>query len=113
MSSNLKPVLRRYNVNPQATRKRSQRRYHLPVVGHFKNDSIKFRSILQAEKATGINYNLIFEACIGKIYKAGNVYWEFAKGNHYIKYRALYTQAQKKLAEAEHHGAHGGHGHSH
>ena len=44
---------------------------------------------------TGINYTLIFEACIGKSYKAKNVHWEFKKGNHYIKYKAFYINAQE------------------
>jgi hypothetical protein len=85
--------------NRKTLKKRNMKRYHLPVIAHFKNRSLSFSSILLAEAATGINYNLIFEACIGKLYKAGNVYWEFKKGNHYIKYRALYAREQMKLAE--------------
>lgn len=85
------------NFNPQADRKRSQRKYQLPVIGHFKDRSVEFKSILQAERATGVHYTLIFEACIGKIYKAKNVVWEFKKGNHYIKYKAYYINAQEQL----------------
>jgi len=55
---------------------------------------VEFKSILEAEQVTGINYALIFEACIGKIFKAKNVHWEFKKGNHYIKYKAFYINAQ-------------------
>lgn len=87
------------------TSKRKKRRYHIPVIGHFANRSIRFNSILEAENYTGISYTLIFEACVGKIYKARNVYWEFENGNHYLKYKAHYIKA-KRLLEEE-----GGHGH--
>jgi hypothetical protein len=82
--------------------KRGQKKYNVPVIGHFGDKSVRFRSILDAEKSVGINYNLIFEACIGKIYRAGNVYWEFEKGNHYIKYKAYYLRAKEKIRELEH-----------
>jgi hypothetical protein len=81
--------------------KRSQKKYNIPVIGHFGDKSVRFSSILSAEKLTGINYNLIFEACIGKIYRAGNVFWEFEKGNHYIKYKAYYLRAKEKIRELE------------
>ena len=71
-------------ANEGALKKRSQKKYHLPVIGHFSDTSIEFNSILEAEAATGINYTLIFEACIGKIFKAKNVIFEYKKGNHYI-----------------------------
>jgi hypothetical protein len=74
--------------------KQSQRKYHLPVIGHFADRSVRFESILHASRATGIHYSMIFEACIGKIYKAKNVIWEFEKGNHYIKYKAFYMNAK-------------------
>lgn len=74
--------------------KRMQKKYHLPVIGHFGDRSVEFKSILEAEAATNIHYTLIFEACIGKIFKAKNVIWEFKKGNHYIKYKARYINAQ-------------------
>jgi hypothetical protein len=77
-------------VNPQVLSKRSQKKYHLPVIGHFADKSVEFSSILEAEAVTGINYTMIFEACVGKIYKAKNVLWEYKKGNHYIKYKAYY-----------------------
>jgi hypothetical protein len=82
-------------INELSLKKRSQRKYHLPVVGHFANRSIVFSSIIEAEKHTGIHYTLIFEACIGKIYKAKNVFWEYKKGNHFIKYKAYYINAQE------------------
>ncbi len=80
-------------------RKRMQKRFNIPVIGHFANKSIRFNSILEAEKFTGINYTLIFEACVGKIYKARNVYWEFEKGNHYIKYKAHYLRIRQQMLE--------------
>lgn len=70
--------------------KRNQRKYHLPVIGHFADRRVRFNNIMEASAATKIHYTLIFEACIGKIYKAKNVIWEFEKGNHFIKYKAFY-----------------------
>lgn len=83
--------------------KRRQKKYNVPVIGHFGDKSVRFKSILDAERIVGINYNLIFEACIGKVYRAGNVYWEFEKGNHYIKYKAYYLRAMEKIREIEGH----------
>jgi hypothetical protein len=88
-------------MNDKVLQKRMQRKYHLPVIGHFADKSVRFSSIVDAERVTGINYNLIFEACIGKIYRAGNVLWEFEKGNHYIKYKASYLRALEKVRELE------------
>src|SRR5512145_3451352 len=82
--------------------KRRQKKYNVPVIGHFGDKSVRFRTILEAERLIGINYNLIFEACIGKVYRAGNVFWEFEKGNHYIKYKAYYLRAKEKIKELEH-----------
>ena len=82
-------------INEGAKKKRLQKKYSLPVIGHFADRSVEFKSILEAEQVTGINYSLIFEACIGKIFKAKNVHWEFKKGNHYIKYKAYYINAQQ------------------
>jgi hypothetical protein len=79
--------------------KRLQKKYNVPVIGHFADKSIRFNTIIEAEKYTGIHYTLIFEACVGKIYKARNVYWEFEKGNHYIKYKAYYIKAMEKNVE--------------
>ncbi len=103
-------------MNSAVARKRNQRRYNVPVIGHFANRSIRFNSIIEAEDHTGISYTLIFEACVGKIYKARNVYWEFANGTHFLKYKAHYIKQQAALAESGGHGhgghGHGGHGHS-
>jgi len=81
--------------------KRKQKKYNLPVIGYFGDKNVRFNTILQAETVTGINYNLIFEACIGKIYRAGNVLWEFEKGNHFIKYKAYYLKARQRIKELE------------
>lgn len=88
-------IPRKKIINPQVLKKRSQKKYHLPVIGHFADRSVEFKSILEAEAVTGINYTLIFEACIGKIFKAKNVIWEYKKGNHYIKYKAYYINVQE------------------
>ena len=76
-------------------KKFSQKKYRLPVIGHFADKSVQFNNIIDASKATGLHPTLIFEACIGKIFKAQNTYWEFVKGNHYIKYKAYYINAQE------------------
>ncbi len=91
-------------MNSGVIKKRSLKRYNVPVIGHFADRSIRFNSIIQAEQITGISYTLIFEACIGKLQKARNVYWEFEKGNHYIKYKAYYLRMiedQRALAEED------------
>lgn len=93
MSGKTTEVRRLAILNEGAKRKRAQKKYSLPVIGHFADRSVEFKSILEAEMVTGINYTLIFEACIGKIFKAKNVHWEFKKGNHYIKYKAFYINA--------------------
>ena len=80
-------------------RKKMLKKYNVPVIGHFANKSIRFNSIIEAERITGINYTLIFEACVGKLYKARNVYWEFEKGNHYLKYKAHYLRIRQQILE--------------
>lgn len=80
-------------INARQIEKISLKKFHVPVIGHFANKSVEFKSIIDAWQATGIPYSLIFEACIGKIYKAKNVIWEFKKGNHFIKYKAFYINA--------------------
>ena len=89
-------------MNSGTNNKRHQRRYNIPVIGHFANRSIRFNSIVEAEEYTNISYTLIYEACVGKIYKARNVYWEFENGLHYMKYKAYYIRARQKITkEAE------------
>lgn len=92
-------------TNIKTLEKRGKRRYNIPVIGHFADRSIRFNSIIQAEAVTGISYNLIFEACIGKIHKARNVYWEFENGRFYIKYKAHYIRMAHLIEEQneEHH----------
>ncbi len=83
------------NSEEMLKKKLSQKKYRLPVIGHFADKSVQFKSIIEASKATGLHPTLIFEACIGKIFRAQNTYWEFVKGNHYIKYKAYYINAQE------------------
>lgn len=87
------------DMNERTRRKRMQKKYNIPVIAHFADKTIRFNTILEAERITGINYCLIFNACVGKIYKAKNVYWEFEKGTHYIKYKAYYIRATEKTKE--------------
>jgi hypothetical protein len=79
-------------VKEMIKKKYSQRKYHLPVIGHFADRSVRFNSILEASQVCHINPVMIFEACIGKIFKARNAYWEYEKGNHYLKYKAFYIR---------------------
>lgn len=99
------------SVNIRTNKKRASKRFNVPVIGHFADRSIRFPTIIEAEKVTGISYNLIFEACIGKILKARNVYWEFEKGNHFLKYKAHYLRIAQSLQELEASGQKHGHGH--
>ena len=83
------------NAGEMVKKKFRQKKYQLPVVGHFSDRSVRFDSILQASQATGIHPTMIFEACIGKIFKAKGSHWEYVKGNHYIKYKAYYINVQE------------------
>jgi len=83
--------------NKRTLLKRMQKKFHLPVIGHFADKSVRFNSILEAEKYTGINYQLIFEACIGKIRNTKGVYWEYENGAHYIKYKSFYKKAMEQI----------------
>src|SRR5210317_106091 len=98
MSGKTAEVGRTPVMNEAVRKKRAQKKYSLPVIGHFADRSVEFKSILEAEQVTGIPYTLIFEACIGKIFKAKNVHWEYKKGNHYIKYKAFYINAQESYS---------------
>jgi hypothetical protein len=100
-------------MNNPTNQKRHQKRFNVPVIGHFANRSIRFNSILQAEYITGISYTLIYEACVGKIYKARNVFWEFENGAHYIHYKAFYIRYKQKIEEENELGISSGHGHGH
>lgn len=106
LSSTFRVLEKNCMMNYNTNMKRMQRRFNVPVIGHFSNRSIRFNSILEAEEYTSISYTLIYEACVGKIYKARNVYWEFENGAHYIRYKAHYIRARLKLEEEgeNHHG---------
>lgn len=71
---------------------KNKKKYNLPIIGHFRDKSIRFDSIVQAHEATGINYHLIFENAIGKIRSAMGSYWEYENGAHWLKYRAQYIR---------------------
>ncbi len=86
-------------MNNVTYQKRSRKRFHLPVIAHFANRSIRFNSIIEAERLTGVNYTLIFEACIRKLYKAGNIYWEFENKEHYLMYKDHYNKALEQIAD--------------
>lgn len=88
-------TVKKGTISEMMKKKYSQKKYHLPVIGHFADKSVQFNSIIDASRATGIHPTLIFEACIGKIFRAHNTYWEYVKGNHYIKYKAYYINAQE------------------
>lgn len=76
------------------SKKKNQRKYNLPVIGHFDNKSVRFNSILEASRMTGIHYTLIFESCLGKISSARNTIWEYENGSHYIHYKAYYLNSK-------------------
>ncbi len=88
-------------MNKQVLKKKSQRRYNIPVIGHFFDQSIEFPSILEAEKATGISYHLIFDNCIGKIRSAQGTHWEYVDGKNWIKYKAKYIRNVRKYTRYE------------
>jgi hypothetical protein len=73
----------------------AKERYNLPVIGHFRDRSIRFNSIREASDITGISYHLIFEAAIGKIKSAKNTQWEYENGAHWLRYKALYIRQQR------------------
>lgn len=79
-------------INKAVKRRINQKKYNVPVIGHFANKSIRFNSILQASELLGIPYHMIFEAAVGKIKKAKGIYWEYENGAHYIKYKAFYIR---------------------
>ncbi|MEA3295807.1 MAG: hypothetical protein U9Q27_01525 [Patescibacteria group bacterium] len=83
--------------NEKTLKYRSHPKFNVPVIGHFSDKSIRYNSILDAEKLTGINYHNIFDACVGRIYRAGLVYWEFENGRHWIKYHAKHVKGRRIL----------------
>lgn len=89
-------------VNELVLKRRAQRKFNIPVIGHFKDRSIRFNSILEAERYTGIPYQLIFESAVGKIKGASRPgtgllsYWEYENGADWLKYKAYYIRSQRE-----------------
>ena len=77
-----------------------EERYNLPVIGHFPNKSIRYNSIIEASKQTGINHHLIFEAAIGKIKSAQNTHWEYEDRVMYLKYKKFYIRQQSNYMKS-------------
>jgi len=94
--------MKKRTINQKVLEKRAQRKYNVPIIGHFANRSIRFNSILEAERLLGIPYHLIFEAAIGKIKGAsrpGEIelsFWEYEDGKDWLKYKAYYIREQRK-----------------
>lgn len=83
--------------NEETLKQRRQMKFNIPVIGHFNDKSIRYNSILEAEKLTGINYHNIFDACIGRIRTANLIHWEFEDGRYWIKYHAKRILSQRKI----------------
>jgi len=83
-------------VNKESLLKKQERKYNVPVIGHFADKSIRFNSILEASEITGISHHLIFESAIGKIKKAQLTYWEYEDGKDWLKYKAQHIRLQRK-----------------
>jgi hypothetical protein len=81
-------------MNLLTKKKREERRYNVPVIGYLDKGKVRFESILQAEAETGINYNLIFESAIGKIFCL--THWEFENKEDEILYKSKYILPGKK-----------------
>lgn len=81
--------------------KRMRRRYNVPVIGHFSNGSYIFPSILEAEADTGINYNLIFENCIGKIKSAKFTKWTYQDPSDLERYKKIYKIQKEKYTKLQ------------
>jgi hypothetical protein len=82
-------------MNLLTKKKRKERRYNVPVIGYLKEGKVRFDSILKAEEETGINYNLIFESAIGKIFCL--THWEFENKEDEIQYKNKYVLPGKKM----------------
>jgi hypothetical protein len=83
-------------VNSKVIAVKNQRKYNVPVIAHFKDKSIRFNSIIEAERFVDTSYHLIYEACIGKVKIAGGAYWEYESGTDYIKYKSISIRLQQK-----------------
>ena len=87
-------------LNKKVIERLKQKKYNVPVIGHFADKSVLFNSILQASEATKISHHLIFECAIGKITAAQNTVWEFKNGIHFLKYHVQHirsTQNYKRM----------------
>ena len=87
-------------LNKEVIKKLKEKKYNVPVIGHFADKSVLFNSILQASEATKIPYHLIFECAIGKIKSAHNTLWEYKNGIHFLRYHAQHIrhrQTYKRL----------------
>jgi hypothetical protein len=82
--------------NKQTIKYRQHQKFNVPVIGHFGDKSIRYNSIIEAEKLTGINYYNIFDACIGRIWMVGMGHWEYENGRYWIKYKAKQIVGQRK-----------------
>lgn len=93
----MKNLYKNRKYNKETIKYRSHPKFNVPVIGHFNNESIRYNSILEAEKLTGINYHNIFDACIGRIWGTGMARWEFENGRHWIKYHAKRIKGKRAL----------------
>jgi len=75
-----------------------EERFNLPVIAHFPKQDIRFNSIIEASKITGINYHLIFESAIGKI--KSTIKWEYEDGAKTLKYTSFYIRPQRKYTKS-------------
>jgi ABC-type branched-subunit amino acid transport system substrate-binding protein len=50
------PSSRNPIINEGVKKKRAQKKYTLPVIGHFADRSVEIKNIIEAEKVTGINF---------------------------------------------------------
>ena len=81
-------------LNAGTKKEMKEKKYNLPVIGHFADKDVRFDSILQAAEITGISYHLIFESVIGKIKSAKGTQWEYENGAHWLRYKAQYIRQQ-------------------
>lgn len=81
-------------MNEKTRKELREKKYNLPVIGHFADKDVRFNSIIQAAQITGISYHLIFESVIGKIKSAKGTLWEYENGAHWLRYKAQYIRKQ-------------------
>jgi len=81
-------------MNAKTIEESREKKYNLPVIGHFLDKDVRFDSINQASALLGINRHLIFENAIGKIKSAKGTIWEYENGAHWLRYKAQYIRQQ-------------------